>query len=778
MKYRKGKIGTSYRDKVRGGVFSAGRRSGTAYWQKLLVLLAAVFVVFTLLRPTPEPGQSLVQHESHEVRPSARGQVATRQAEEPTERTTEEEEEEEEEERFSPIPMAGFSAGERNDSRISALDSPLSFVPRYGCPSIAAKRKLDVNGNVSSVAMLKVLRSTYITKFRGEVAYAHMAMIEKIRMPDGKLKLVSAWQAAPRAPSTVNPRNGERYQRVAVEGLPMQRLYWATSDDEGRTWSESQMVPPDEDAKTSAYWSPVLFYDEKKSLLWLFYAVSNSCQKLAQNTTLWEPGGDIRAKVMGVGAGQAHVGRGLDVPSQTWTWGEGRTILKEEVDGDVVPKVIANKPTVLANGDWVMPFWREQPPSENNGTCSKEADFKSRYMYGHIANRTSSGVLISTDDGLSWNPFGNITEPRTNLIEGSLVEVRPNGNLELHLYFRAIVGCVFRSISFDNGRTWSRPEPLPISNPNTKFSIIQIHPFQRESDPTPANPPNSLLVMAFNNHKRGQLGCLQCRTHLHLAASTDYGNTWTQIAIIENEFVEGVRIHYPTMLQTGQNLHLIYSRFYLGKYNLDKCKIDKGQCLGLYSRKQGIKFVTLNITSLYAIPQLYTEVSENTKLIPSVQRLLTALIDIRLGEIDKQEDGDAKLKKIQHFKDLKWFKVVNMIMNNFDVTNLGGIHEVRKQKQLFKFFKQVLNDRLQSRFGNGLLLPEHEQKCTCSARHPFTGSETFCPCNCKDDEKCVLLCFLGIANCGTQQLPGNSSLARNHEEGGSSKRRRSDRIKK
>ncbi|QDZ19405.1 sialidase [Chloropicon primus] len=724
-------------------------RKGKPFLQRVIVVMAFCLVSYSLLRPGPQ-----VTSVAHWVAQDLTATIGDTGGKSVDQAPTQE--------MATPAAPGEYVESQfgANDTRVRPEGAPLSPVPRYGCPAISAKRKLDVSGNVSTVEMLKVQRSTYITKFSEDIHYAHMAMIEKIRMPDGKLRFVSAWQAAPRAPVVTNPNNGDRFQRVAVEGLPKQRIYWAMSDDEGVSWSEAQEVPPDQDALWSAYWSPVLFFDEKKQILWLFYAVSNSCQKVVQNTTLWEPGGDIRAKQMSVvGSALDHLTHGG--PRKSWTWGKGRTLLKEKTDG--IPKVIANKPTVLLNGDWVMPFWREQPPRENNSTCTPkdEKAIKSRFMYAHIANRTSSGVLISTDQGATWNPYGDIRERRTNLIEGSLVEVVYQGKPELHCYFRAIVGCVFRSISFDNGRSWTRPEPLPISNPNTKFSVVQVHPPKG----TNTTLENSLLVMAFNNHKRGQPGCTSCRTHLHLAASVDYGNTWTQIALLEDEFVEGVRIHYPTMLQTGDDLHVIYSRFYLGKYNLDQCKVNKGPCLGLYSKNQGIKLVTLDISSLYSIPQLYTKDKYRPEMTNTVEKILMALIDLRLSEVDSLGDHtDAKLKKIYHFRSSKWDKVVNMIMNRFDVNNLGGIHMVRKQSQMHKFFQQVLDDRLQSRYGSGMLKPRPDQKCTCKVNHPFSGITYACPCVCRDDENCVILCYLGIANCGTLHVQRDPNrVARNAE---------------
>ena len=110
-------------------------------------------------------------------------------------------------------------------------------------------------------------------------------------------------------------------------------------------------------------------------------------------------------------------------------------------------------------------------------------------------------------------------------------------------------------------------------------------------------------------------------------------------------------------------------------------------------------------------------------------------------------------------------RVVNMIMNRFDVNNLGGIHMVRKQNQLHKFFQQVLDDRLQSRYGKGMIKPRHDQKCACKVHHPFTGMAFTCPCVCRDDKDCVLLCYLGIANCGVlhdQSPSSNSRVIRNN----------------
>ena len=70
--------------------------------------------------------------------------------------------------------------------------------------------------------------------------------------------------------------------------------------------------------------------------------------------------------------------------------------------------------------------------------------------------------------------------------------------------------------------------------------------------------------------------------------------------------MEGVRIHYPTLMQSGSRLLLVYSKFYLGNYNTDVCKSrPKIECIGLYSNEQGIKFAALDISALWDLPQMY-----------------------------------------------------------------------------------------------------------------------------------------------------------------------------
>ena len=70
-----------------------------------------------------------------------------------------------------------------------------------------------------------------------------------------------------------------------------------------------------------------------------------------------------------------------------------------------------------------------------------------------------------------------------------------------------------------------------------------------------------------------------------MAVSRDRGVSWHYAAHVEREETDGVRIHYPSLLQHGQYLYVMYSRFYL---DLGRCKTmaDKLACRGVGSSNQ------------------------------------------------------------------------------------------------------------------------------------------------------------------------------------------------
>ena len=78
-------------------------------------------------------------------------------------------------------------------------------------------------------------------------------------------------------------------------------------------------------------------------------------------------------------------------------WSKAKTVYRMTTDNVAIPKVIANKLTVIElDGDqevWLLPFWRQRSPH----TCSTARGV-----------RNAAGVLRSTDKGETWKAHGAI----------------------------------------------------------------------------------------------------------------------------------------------------------------------------------------------------------------------------------------------------------------------------------------------------------------------------------------------------------------------------------
>ncbi|KAK3239698.1 hypothetical protein CYMTET_50393 [Cymbomonas tetramitiformis] len=502
--------------------------------------------------------------------------------------------------------------------------------PECGVLTTLLKRKVLEDGRIQPLAQLNVTHSQYIFRFNKNIKYAHMATIEKLRTTNGESSsIVAAWQAAPPARYLRNPP-----LRMAVEGLPEQRIWMSVSNTGGHSWMKATKVPI---ISHAAVWSPVLHCD-KAGTLWLFYAESTECIRPSTPPT-WEPGGDIKVITM------------ADPPYGPWS--PARTLLQQETDN--IPKVIANKLLVLSTGEWILPFWRERPSSD---TCPN-------LLMRNDTSRTSCGVLISINKGDSWRSYGAITDVHTQFLEPALVELpakKPSSEAAhptLMMFFRTDAGCVFQSSSKNKGHTWSTPVPMNLPNPNTKIHAVRLM-------------QSNMLAVVYNNHKRTQ-DCRACRNHLHVAVSRDRGATWIDAAVIENEEEAGVRIHYPTALALKGRLLVVYSRFYLGRE------------LGMNSNEQGIRIKELDLDGLMRLPQLH-DVKKSNK---------TDLDDRALRNVVDHFLESLTVVQLRKFRDSRWHSFCTALAGAYDLGGAGlqAADRLRRKKKLADY----ANDRIRAR---------------------------------------------------------------------------------
>lgn len=168
-----------------------------------------------------------------------------------------------------------------------------------------------------------------------------------------------------------------------------------------------------------------------------------------------------------------------------------------------------NKPTVLSNGDWLLPV-------------SKWAD-KVAWVYA------------STDQGQSWKPRGNVTFPHWNFDEHMMVELRDG---RLWMLARTSEN-PYESFSTDHGVTWSAPQlAATVKNIDARFFLRRLA------------PGRILLVKNGSPAER-----LRERSHLSAYLSEDEGQTWKGGLVLD----ERAAVSYPDGFEAPDGLiHILY----------------------------------------------------------------------------------------------------------------------------------------------------------------------------------------------------------------------------
>lgn len=142
--------------------------------------------------------------------------------------------------------------------------------------------------------------------------------------------------------------------------------------------------------------------------------------------------------------------------------------------------------------------------------------------------------LVSDNNSESWRLSGEIGTRPGNL-QPSVVQ-RPDGSLLALMRHHGKPGRIWKSVSADQGQTWSPAELLELPNPNAGIDLAQL--------------PNGHLALVFNHSA-------QRRTPLSVALSEDGGRTWPFIRDLETAPGE---YSYPSLAVSADGaLHLTYT---------------------------------------------------------------------------------------------------------------------------------------------------------------------------------------------------------------------------
>lgn len=218
------------------------------------------------------------------------------------------------------------------------------------------------------------------------------------RAPNGRLW--AAWYAG--------PVQEDRYNYVVL----------ATSPDDGRTWSDLRLViDPDGFGPVRAS-DPCLWLDPR-GRLWLFWF---------QNPDKDATSGPQLFAITTDQPGDEHP-----------RWSDPRLL------GEGIP---LNKPTVLANGDWLLPaaIWRREQ---------------------------SCRVLVSTDAGLTWTLRGaaSVPRPADRQCDEPMIVERRDGSLWMLVRTNYGIG---ETVSHDQGRTWTPVAPTTLPHTPTRFYLRRL----------------------------------------------------------------------------------------------------------------------------------------------------------------------------------------------------------------------------------------------------------------------------------------------------------------
>ncbi len=247
-------------------------------------------------------------------------------------------------------------------------------------------------------------------------------------------------------------------------------------------WGEPIRVSADPNV---AHWNPVLFRNDDGTITLYF--------KVGKNTQYWK----------------TYYSTSTDGK----VWATPKELVPGDNSGGRGP--VKNKPIRLKNGTILAPG-------------STEIDDKYRCF-----------VDISTDNGKTWSRTPEINSSflrffKVPMIQPTLWESKDGS---VHMFTRTKVGKIYRSDSYDGGKTWCTAYPTNLPNNNSGIDL--------DTD------DSGRIFLVYN-----PVGIPGIRTPLTLAVSLDDGKTFTKIKTFETGLAE---YSYPAVVVKGDTIHITYT---------------------------------------------------------------------------------------------------------------------------------------------------------------------------------------------------------------------------
>lgn len=171
----------------------------------------------------------------------------------------------------------------------------------------------------------------------------------------------------------------------------------------------------------------------------------------------------------------------------------------------------------------------------------------------------NSFVDISTDNGASWEMSDLVPVRRINPNERRIRDrvynktfcygkgiIQPtvweDAGKAVHMLCRSTSSRIFRSDSYDMGKTWSLAYDTGLPNNNSGIDLVKL--------------PCGTLVLAYNPRENIPGMTKGARTPIILSYSEDNGESWQEFYVLENR--DGA-FAYPSVVCEGNKIYVVYS---------------------------------------------------------------------------------------------------------------------------------------------------------------------------------------------------------------------------
>ena len=316
----------------------------------------------------------------------------------------------------------------------------------------------------------------------------------------------------------IEQTHGGRIWCCRVSGGDNSKSYFLLtwSDDGGESWSNTKAVLDPHDDRLTENRRTIVgnLWCDPDGRLWLFYDLSMTYY-------------DGRAVTW------ATVCENPDATHPRWS--------KPQFIG---VGMSLNKPTVLSNGEWVLPsaHWQRHVIDILLDKGRKQNIYHDAYH--EYDSMRGANVYISADKGKTWQWHKGVVIPNTNHEENMIVELS-DGRLQMTSRSRK---CIYRSLSHDNGRTWGVIEEW-------QPHVNARHFIRRLAD-------GRLLMV-----RHGMTDELTPkRSHLRAFISADDGKTWQGGLLLDDR----LKISYPDGFESKDGY--IYISY-------DRCRSTEGEIL-------------------------------------------------------------------------------------------------------------------------------------------------------------------------------------------------------